>query len=102
VSEDAAIEPRTVATLALALAARRYNLSARSHPQFFLMTTFCIDFYESYLPRMKSNLCVSDENCDDGPQRQNCVADERHPEKQYQQFNLYIHNIPLWCTGLYF
>jgi hypothetical protein len=31
VSEDAGIEPRTVATLALAV--KRSNLSARSHPQ---------------------------------------------------------------------
>ncbi len=31
VSEDAEIEPRTVATTALAV--RRYNHSARSHPQ---------------------------------------------------------------------
>jgi aryl carrier-like protein len=33
VSEDAEIEPRTIATSALALAVRRSNHSARSHPQ---------------------------------------------------------------------
>jgi hypothetical protein len=58
VSEDAGIEPRTVATLALAV--RRSNLSARSHPlsaRFHLYLVICI-LIRNLLPRVPTFLYV--------------------------------------------
>jgi hypothetical protein len=43
VSEDAGMEPRTVATLALT--AKRSNRSAKSHPQYFALEYFSLNLY---------------------------------------------------------
>jgi hypothetical protein len=48
VSEDAGIEPRTVVILALVV--RRFNHSARSHPQFECYWQSC-DIYWQFVPQ---------------------------------------------------
>ncbi len=49
VSEDPGIEPRTVATTALAV--RRSNHSAKYHPSFFLYGTRCVGLSQKSLSR---------------------------------------------------